>query len=195
MAQDTKKALEDVDGKTIHTYSIEHIIKSIETQVKGGGSADNPSDTAFRPGTFARDKATGGRMPGYADGGQLPTTGPGTGVTDGFLGVSSAGIPMARVDAGEWIIKRDSSQRYNRELAAINAGTFPKLPGYANGGRSREYSPQSLGFAPAGVNVMQAPVYVQNPFTGDYLLAQVGSVASGVVQAADSQSQFSRRGR
>jgi hypothetical protein len=90
--------------------------------------------------------ATGGRLPGFADGGQLPTKGPGTGVTDGFLGISSAGIPMARVDAGEWIIKRSSSDRYNRELAAINAGTFPKLPGYASGGR--EYSAQSFGHAP-----------------------------------------------
>jgi hypothetical protein len=90
--------------------------------------------------------ATGGRLPGFADGGQLPTKGPGTDVTDGFLGISSAGIPMARVDAGEWIIKRSSSDRYNRELAAINAGTFPKLPGYAGGGR--EYSAQSFGHAP-----------------------------------------------
>jgi TP901 family phage tail tape measure protein len=94
-------------------------------------------------------RATGGRIPGFADGGQLPTTGPGTGVTDGFLGISSAGVPVARVDAGEWIIKRSSSDRYNRELAAINAGTFPKLPGYANGSRAgREYSAQSLGYAP-----------------------------------------------
>jgi hypothetical protein len=62
-------------------------------------------------------------------------------VTDGFLGISSAGVPLARVDAGEWIINGRSSSTYNRELAAINAGTFPKLPGYANGGR--EYSAQS----------------------------------------------------
>jgi hypothetical protein len=52
------------------------------------------------------------------------------------------------VDAGEWIINRGSSGRYNRELAAINAGTFPKLPGYAGGGR--EYSAQSFGHAPYG---------------------------------------------
>jgi hypothetical protein len=89
------------------------------------------------PGAFA----TGGRLPAYADGGQLPTSGPGTGMTDGFLGISSAGVPLARVDAGEWIINGRSSSTYNRELAAINAGTFPKLPGYANGGR--EYSAQS----------------------------------------------------
>jgi hypothetical protein len=56
------------------------------------------------------------------------------------------GVPLARVDAGEWIINRGSSDRYNRELAAINAGTFPKLPGYAMGGR--EFSARSLGYAP-----------------------------------------------
>lgn len=94
-------------------------------------------------------RATGGRLPGYSDGGQLPANGPGTGVTDGFLGIDSAGMPVARLDAREWIINGNSSDRYNRELAAINAGTFPKLPGYANGMRAgREYSAQSLGYAP-----------------------------------------------
>lgn len=93
-------------------------------------SSQVPAGIARPPG-----QATGGRIAGYAGGGQLPTTGPGTGMTDGFLGISSAGVPMARVDAGEWIINADSSRGYNRELAAINAGTFPKLPGYANGGR------------------------------------------------------------
>lgn len=92
--------------------------------------------------------ATGGRLPGYANGGQLPTSGPGTDRADGFLGISSAGVPLARVDAGEWIIRRDSSKRYDRELAAINAGTFPKMPGYAAGGRAREYSAQQLGYGP-----------------------------------------------
>ncbi|MDQ5862503.1 MAG: hypothetical protein M3536_09605, partial [Actinomycetota bacterium] len=78
-------------------------------------------------------KSTGGKILGYSNGGQLPSTGPGTGVTDGFLGIDSAGIPRARLDANEWIINGYSSERYNRELAAINAGTFPKMPGYANG--------------------------------------------------------------
>jgi hypothetical protein len=58
------------------------------------------------------------------------------------------GKPLA-VQSGEWIINGRSSKEYNRELAAINAGTFPKMPGYASGGRSgREYSAQSLGYAP-----------------------------------------------
>ena len=142
------------------------------------------------PSSIARPKATGGRVPGYADGGQLPTSGPGTDVTDGFLGISSAGVPMARVDAGEWIINRGSSGRYNRELAAINAGTFPKLPGYANGGL---YAAQSFGAASSpNVNVA-APavaVYIGN----EQLDARTYRVATSAIQSADSNSQYIRTG-
>ncbi|WP_211276133.1 tape measure protein [Corynebacterium aquilae] len=74
--------------------------------------------------------ATGGRHPGY----RLPTNGPGTHQTDGFMAVDARGVPLARLDAGEWVINQRSSQRYARELAQINAGTFPKLPGYKDGG-------------------------------------------------------------
>jgi hypothetical protein len=58
------------------------------------------------------------------------------------------GKPL-KVRSGEWIINEGSSRNYDRELAAINAGTFPKIPGFALGGRAgREYSAQSLGYAP-----------------------------------------------
>lgn len=129
-----------LDGTSATVSIYERTIRSIEERaaapdLNGAGSGGG------RPGL-----ATGGRLPGFASGGQLPTVGPGSGTTDGFLGVSSAGVPLARVDAGEWIINRRSSDRYNRELAAINAGTFQKLPGFANGGR--EFSAQSFGHAP-----------------------------------------------
>lgn len=75
--------------------------------------------------------ATGDRHPGY----RLPTSGPGTDVTDGFLAFTGGGAPAAWLDAGEWIINRRSSEKYHNELRAINNGTFPKLPGYADGGR------------------------------------------------------------
>lgn len=75
--------------------------------------------------------ATGKRHSGY----QLPTTGPGTDVVDGFLGLQSDGTPAAWLDAGEWIINRRSSKKYHNELRAINNGTFPKIDGYADGGR------------------------------------------------------------
>ena len=140
MAGATKKAVEDIPtSKTIGIH-VQYTESGTAIRDRAGDAGMSNMKQAF---------ATGGRIPGYADGGQLPTSGPGTEVTDGFLGISSAGVAMARVDAGEWIINRGSSDRYNRELAAINAGTFPKLPGYAGGGmHGREYSAQSLGYAP-----------------------------------------------
>ena len=78
-----------------------------------------------------RQFATGGHS-GY----RLPTSGPGTEITDGFIAFNRDNVPAARLDAGEWIINRRSSDKYNKELAAINAGVFPKLPGYADGGRA-----------------------------------------------------------
>ena len=87
--------------------------------------------------------ATGGRhrLPAYAGGQRhlgyrLPTTGPGTHETDGFLAFDSVGMPAAWLDAGEWIINGQSSKKYHNELRAINNGTFPKLPGYATGGQA-----------------------------------------------------------
>ncbi|CAB0846095.1 phage tail tape measure protein [Corynebacterium diphtheriae] len=80
------------------------------------------------------DKITGnadGGIAGYAAGGRLPVTGPGTDQVDGILGVDAAGMPVARVDAGEWVINRKSSEKYHDVLAQINAGTFPA---FATGG-------------------------------------------------------------
>lgn len=74
--------------------------------------------------------ASGGFHPGY----KLPTSGPGTDERDGFMAWDAMMRPAALLDAGEWVINRDSSKRYDRELAAINAGVFPKLPGFARGG-------------------------------------------------------------
>ena len=95
--------------------------------------------------------ATGGRLPGYASGGRhtgyrLPLVGPGTNEVDGFTGLDEYGNPIARVDAGEWIINARSSEDYDRELAEINAGTFPKLPGYAVGGKpGGKPAPEKIG--------------------------------------------------
>jgi hypothetical protein len=138
MAEATKGAVDAIPARKdiaiVTTYS--------EEISAGGGAA-----AAAR--ALAERRATGGRVPGFSEGGRLPGNGPGTEVTDGFLGVSALGAPLVRVDAAEWIINRNSSDRYNRELAAINAGTFPKLPGYADGGRAgREWSAQQLGYMP-----------------------------------------------
>jgi hypothetical protein len=39
------------------------------------------------------------------------------------------------------------------------------------------------------------PIYVQNPFTGEYLLAQVDGRADQRIHAADTSVQYQRRGR
>ncbi|MBM7796888.1 peptidoglycan DD-metalloendopeptidase family protein [Pseudoglutamicibacter cumminsii] len=88
-------------------------------------------------------RADGGRIPGYAAGGRpggykLPTTGPGTRVTDGIVGVTRAGVPLARLDAGEWVIRRKMADKYDALLAGINADApwvQGLLAGYARGGR------------------------------------------------------------
>lgn len=82
-------------------------------------------------------KAHGGRLPGHAAGYRLPTSGPGTEKTDGFLGVNHKGMPLARVDAGEWIINGKSSQKYHGLLSAINRDdpAVQGLAALASGGR------------------------------------------------------------
>lgn len=91
-------------------------------------------------GLFGPGKAHGGRLPGHADGYRLPTTGPGTDRVDGILGVTSDGMPISRVDAGEWIINARSSDTFNGTLAAINRGDRAAalaslVDGYASGGQ------------------------------------------------------------
>lgn len=93
-------------------------------------------------GNFAR-YATGGKHRGY----RLPKTGPGTEITDGFLAFDKNNVPAARLDAGEWVINSRSSEKYSKELAQINRGTFPKLPGYVEGGRHLRHAAEIDKFA------------------------------------------------
>lgn len=89
---------------------------------------------ALNPGSGDYTTVTGGHVGGRATGGRVPSTGPGTEVRDGFLAVNGDGVPQVRVDGGEWVINRESSRMYDRELAQINAGTFRALPGHQDGG-------------------------------------------------------------
>ena len=83
-------------------------------------------------------------LPGYSTGGRLPYTGLGT---DMILGVTGSGMPIARVDDGEWIINQRASKRFHGVLSAINRGdpSVRHLAGYAGGGRpGREWSATSI---------------------------------------------------
>lgn len=104
-----------------------------------GGSGSHTGE--FYAGGEIPALAAGGNTTGY----RLPLTGPGTNMVDGFLGVTGSGMPIARVNAGEWVVNGDSSDRYNRTLAAINANNpraimaslARELPAYADGGRTK----------------------------------------------------------
>jgi len=188
MAEQTTGAINNIPKVTnihVNTYKTEfHHVQRSESVAPGSGPRRDGQRDAF---------AHGGRVKGYADGGKLPTTGPGTGSVDGILGVSSvSGIPTARVDAGEWVINRRSSDKYHGVLAAINAGTYKA---YADGGRVLHTPSYNYASAAHSAPSQAASIYVQNPWTGEYMLARTVNVAQSVLAKSDSQSQYMRTGR
>jgi TP901 family phage tail tape measure protein len=127
---------------------------------------------------------TGGRvndLMGFADGGVVPGSPPANPSVDNVLAVVN-GKPL-KVRSGEWIINEGSSRNYDRELAAINAGTFPKLPGYAGGGRAgREYSAQSLGLSPAGSSSVGPTIHLEQHINGTTAPREVANEAMGMIR-------------
>lgn len=148
-AQDTAAKLDDLNRTTVRpsadldTSQADRKIGGLREALQSLSSWFDRVSARASSGAAAHPTGTG-YIRGRASGGRLPTAGPGTERVDGFLGVDGEGRPLARVDAGEWVINRANSQRYNAELAAINAGTFPKLPGYADGGKIDDDAPGSV---------------------------------------------------
>ena len=184
-----------LNGKVANVYINTH--ESITKYLTTKGAAD--LNAAQNGG------ATGGRLAdimGFTAGGRpfdgrVPAPRPADMRLDNVLGLVN-GEPVG-LQGREWIINGRSSDEYDRELAAINAGTFPKLPGYANGGR--EYSAQQLGYvrqsgSPAGgASSFEGNLYLDS---GEFL-GKVRGVArqeaAGVVASADGQSRYTRAGR
>ncbi|WP_276922427.1 phage tail tape measure protein [Corynebacterium pyruviciproducens] len=148
-AQDTAAKLDDLNRTTVRpsadldTSQADRKIGGLREALQSLSSWFDRVSARASSGAAAHPTGTG-YIRGRASGGRLPTAGPGTERVDGFLGVDGEGRPLARVDAGEWVINRANSQRYNAELAAINAGTFPKLPGYTDGGKIDDDAPGSV---------------------------------------------------
>lgn len=97
---------------------------------------------------------TGGRIPAYAGGARhqgyrLPSSGPGTEITDGFLAVDSGGAPIARLDKNEWVINGRSSAKYDRALELINRNdpSIHHLQKLEDGGRAGKPAESILRFA------------------------------------------------
>lgn len=98
-------------------------------------------------------RADGGRVPRLAAGGRLPYTGLGT---DMILGVNGAGLPVARVDDGEWVVRERSAQKYDSVLDRINRDhpSVQHLAGYAAGDRVNRGAIQSQQMAMATAPAM-----------------------------------------
>jgi len=103
-----KGKADGLDGRQVTMTIIERNIRTIETQVKGGGSADDPSMTALRPGQYA----TGGRV-----------YGPGTTTSDS--------IP-AWLSKDEYVLKASAAKAIGYEnLDRLNgADTQPLKAGF-----------------------------------------------------------------
>ncbi|MGF7124028.1 phage tail tape measure protein [Rhodococcus sp. BE178] len=127
-------AIQTVIDKIIpnKTFTIIADSQGAEARLRAFGAANIAGPL---PAVQLGGNADGGRLPAFAGGGRMPATGPGTERTDGIYAVTKDGRGIAMVDGEEWVINSDSSDRYDRELAMINAGTFPKLPGFESGGR------------------------------------------------------------
>ena len=128
--------LRDINGavgdkrQTITTEYVE-IHTLVQNAQQGVNKTSDPGSRAEKQYYLDQLNADGGVLEGYAIGGKLPTSGPGTNVTDGIYGVDASGRAFARVDAGEWVINAESSEKYNGLLAAINED---RLQGFAGGG-------------------------------------------------------------
>jgi TP901 family phage tail tape measure protein len=160
-AEKTKSAMDAIDGRTVRTYTLheEKTIKSIVTQISQQNMGETPADTAFKPGTFAPARATGGRVPAYAGGGRIDYPQPTDITKDNVMGLID-GEPAVTLQGREWVINGRSSDEYDRELAAINAGTFPKYFGGTTASTS------IMAQAPVGLAAASGPM----SFTGQLVL-------------------------
>ena len=171
----TQKDIYAITGKDVDVTAIAHTgdaeealniasrsrTVSIFAKYVGMPSAEDRTNWARNNTTgIFPNRAKGGiaSLSGYSTGGRLPYTGLGT---DMILGVTGAGLPIARVDDGEWIINQKASKRFHGVLSAINRGdpSVRHLAGYAGGGRpGREWSATSINpvvnvTAPAGQGI------------------------------------------
>jgi TP901 family phage tail tape measure protein len=131
MADETKGAMDRIDGRVVRTYSIDRkttiyeTIRSDSVNLGTGPSHD-------------------GRKVAYASGGEIE--GAGTGTSDEVPILASAGEHM--LDRGD-VIKMGGQQAVYKFRAALQAGNLPALAGGGSVGRSVQYSGQPIS-TPAG---------------------------------------------
>lgn len=120
-------AIDALDGKSttsIHTIVTIRSVQNTVSAINAPGLAPLFGATGgrFTGGSFARIPAyaKGDKHKGY----RLPSTGPGTEVTDGFLALDdTTGMPVARLNKDEWVINAKRSNEYDNTLNAVNSGS------------------------------------------------------------------------
>ncbi|MFI8660102.1 tape measure protein [Rhodococcus qingshengii] len=186
---EAKRALDALQNKSV-TVSFNAIYNTAQQY---GGWSNAAINELYRQQGLPEiaGRYLGGRIPAFEGGGKLPTSGPGTDTVDGILGVDARGIPTARVNRGEWVINDRSSERYHRELASINAGTFPKLPGYETGGvvGSRDLTNFVTGRVP-GVKPLTGDPYVFGGINWGDCSAAMSAIARFAVGLAPFAARF-----
>lgn len=145
IAQETTGELDKIDGRNVTATAtlIEHKIKILETQIRGGGYADDPGMTAFDPSAHRE----GGAILKRAGGG--PIRGYGMSTSDEVPILASDGEHM--LDRGD-VIKMGGHPGVYKFRRALQAGQFDGLA--AGGGVGR--SERSVQFMLPHVNTTAA---------------------------------------
>lgn len=117
-------ALEGKNTTSIHTIVTVRSVQNAVSAINAPGLSQVFGATGgrFTGGSFARIPAyaKGDKHKGY----RLPSTGPGTEVTDGFLALDdTTGMPVARLNKDEWVINAKRSNEYDNTLNAVNSGS------------------------------------------------------------------------
>lgn len=138
----------------------------------------------LNPKTQAMNDAFAQYLQGHATGG--PVVGPGTGTSDSIV---------RRLSNGEHVLTAADVQAMGGQeavmqmRASLHSGTAAEPVWVRSGQEFGMFSGMP------GQSAALPAVYVQNPFTGEYLLAEVSTVASGVVQKYDDARSRVTRGR
>lgn len=123
---------------------------SIQRQIVGGGMADDPSLTAFRPGTFQPVYHKGGQVQGFAGGGQIPGKAPSNlNVDNRFASVDGRGL--IKVQSEEFIMQKRAVDFWGSDF--MNSINAMKMPQFSGGG--------SMGGRSSGGSSNGAPVLVE----------------------------------
>jgi hypothetical protein len=115
---------------TLDTSAATRSLRHIEAQIRGGGTPEDPSMTAFEPGTFSR-RAAGGPVPGFSGGGLIPGRAPANLKKDNLL-AKVDGKGFVGLQSEEFVMKKRAVDFWG--LDVMHALNNMKMPQFNAGG-------------------------------------------------------------